>query len=636
MPRKELSSGFNSVQGPKKLSRLLIAAGFGGLLLGAAAPLVGVVQGSLVKPQGVSSALVGFTHSPGVEAFPSPVSNARACLASNPAFNPTPGQAPRGPEVSAANSSPPLISPKAELGAVQALLKLSASQLEGVMWPQIHEQARLARVPIVMYHDILPEQLVSFDVTPAQLEAHFQSIVERGLTPISLDQLVAHLRTGQPLPEKPILLTFDDGYAGHFEHAYPLLKRYQMPAVFSIFPGKLDGQVAGRSTVTWEQLKEMAADPLVTIASHSVTHPPNLTEVPDEQLWQEVADSKARLEAELGKPIKYFTYPAGYYDERVAAAVSRAGYLAALTMRQENEQFAGASESLLAIERFGQSNLEGLLDLAWGGERAAEPTLSAAPSGVSAGGFDFSKPVEASEANFGEDSLALITGGRPVTIHADSRYQVPEIVAKTNAIAAVDGGFFSLEFLDSNVMIGPVLSQSSRRFIPGNGSENPRLNGRPLVLITPNSVQFVPFDAARHNTLNGLYQAAPGVTDAFVAAAWLVKDGVPQPAGSFGTLFDFDAYRHRAFWGINTAGQPVIGVSHTRIDSVALGRLLADSGLRNAVMLDSGASTSLAFNGESLVEYVPRPVPHVVALIPPEQANGACPLVMQTDANAAL
>ncbi|MBD2260298.1 polysaccharide deacetylase family protein [Pseudanabaena sp. FACHB-2040] len=596
---------------PKKWGKFLVGIGIGGLLLGAATPFAEIFQGGVGKPQGLNSALMEFTASPGVEAFPSSVSNERACRTQSLLE----GQQPP------TSSSLPTAVPVMGLGSLQALVRLGANQIEGLQWPQIDEQARLARVPIVMYHDVLAEKEVSFDVTPEQLENHLKAIQAQGLTPVSLDQVVQHLRTGLPLPEKPILLTFDDGYVGHFEQAYPLLKQYQMPAVFSVFPGKLNGEIVGRSTVTWEQLKEMAADPLITIASHSVTHPPNLTQLSDEDLWREVADSKAQLEAQLGMPIKYFTYPAGHYDERVTAAVSQAGYLAALTMREENEQFAGASESLLTIERFGQSNLEQLLDQAWGG--------ASRPQRLAAGTFDFSAPIEASEIVQEDNTLVLITGGHPVTVHADSRYQVPEIVAKTNAIAAVDGGFFSLKYLDSNVMIGPVLSQSSRRFVPGNGSENPLLNGRPLVLITPDAVKFIPFDAARHNTLSGLHQAAKGVTDAFVGAAWLVKDGEPQPANSFGTLFDYDANRHRAFWGINTAGQPVVGVSQSRVDSVTLGRLLAEAGLQDAIMLDSGASTSLAFRGESLVGYEPRPVPHVVALIPPEKVDGLCPLRME-------
>ncbi len=119
-----------------------------------------------------------------------------------------------------------------------------------------------------------------------------------------------------------------------------------------------------------------------------------------------------------------------------------------------------------------------------------------------------------------------------------------------------------------------------------------------------------------------------GVTDAFVAAAWLVKDGQPQSRESFGTLYGFDALRHRAFWGINQAGQPVIGVSRDPIDSMALGELLVQAGFREAVMLDSGASTSLAYQGQSQVHYTPRPVPHVVALFPVGR-TGAKPLPMR-------
>ncbi|HIK45787.1 MAG TPA: polysaccharide deacetylase family protein, partial [Leptolyngbyaceae cyanobacterium M65_K2018_010] len=582
-------------------------------------------------PVAIDSALLAFAQAPSLDAFPTPVSSEKLC------------RLPASLASAAAQTSSELLGPPLfQAGMLQrASLVLGPEKVEQlgvVVWPEIHPQAMAARVPVLMYHDVLAEQEVFFDLDPDQFESHLQTLLENGFTAISPDQLVHHLRTGAPLPEKPVLLSFDDGYAGHYDHVLPLLQKYQVPGVFFVFPGKLDGQVAGRSTLTWDQLKIMAADPLVTIASHSVTHPPDLRSVSDEDLAFEVAESKRRLEEQLGIPIRYFSYPSGHYDERVAQAVADAGYLAAFTMRQDNEQFAGASESLLAIERFGQSNLRRLLDRAWGGA-ASSADLPPAPRTVSpaatVNGFDFSTPVAMEKHNIDGQSLTLISGGRPVTIHADSRYQVPEILAGTNAVGAVDGGFFSLKFLDSNVMIGPVLSQSTKRFVPGNPSENPKLNGRPLVLITPEQVQFVPFDAQRHNTLAGLYRTVPGVTDAFVAAAWLVRNGEPQTASSFGTLFDFDAKRHRAFWGINQAGQPVVGVTHTMVDSVALGVLLHQAGLKEAVMLDSGASTSLAYEGQSLVGYEPRPVPHVVALIPPEANDGSpCPLVMGNQAIA--
>jgi peptidoglycan/xylan/chitin deacetylase (PgdA/CDA1 family) len=612
-----MSDGKPRYRAKRPIGKVLLLLGSGAFLLGAAVPLAAALNQQWGQPEALDSLLLAYGGSPTVEAFPATVSSEMMC---RPAVGTT---SKTNTEARVYAGQDALFRGGAFAAVDNALQPGLWQQLKAQPWPQIHPRATLGKVPILMYHDVLTEPEVFFDLVPEQLESHLKLLNANGFTAVSLDQVVQHLRTGMPLPEKPVLLTFDDGYAGHFEHVYPLLRQYQVPAVFSVFPGKLDGEVAGRSTLTWDQLKTMAVDPLVTIASHSVTHPPDLTQMTDGEIAYEVTESKRRLEEELGIPIRYFTYPAGHYDERVAQAVADAGYLAALTMRLEDEQFAGLSGSLLAIERFGQSNLEGLLDEAWGGPPAP---------GVSAKPFNFSAPVTITELTLEDVPVSLISGGRPVTIHADSRYQVQEILEGTNAIAGVDGGFFSLEYLNSNVMIGPVLSQSSRQFVPGNVSENPRLNGRPLVLISPEEVQFIPFQAQDHNTLAGLQRHLPDVTDAFVAAAWLVKNGEPQPASSFGSLFDFDAYRHRAFWGINHAGQPVVGVSHDLVDSVTLGQILSQAGLRDAVMVDSGASTSLVYQGESLVGYIPRPVPHVVALIPPAQnSGGPCPLTMSTE-----
>ena len=479
-------------------------------------------------------------------------------------------------------------------------------------WPALHERSRLAKVPVIMYHDILDEKQVFFDVTVDEFKAHLELIRESGATPISLDQLMSHLRSGTPLPEKPVLLTFDDGYEGHYTHVFPLLRQYGYPGLFSLYSYKV-GRDYGRSSITWDQARAIASDPLMTVASHSISHPRDLRELDELDLVREIVESKQILEAELGQPIHYFTYPEGNYNDRVAEIVELAGYQAALTMDNNEQRYAGESQTLLAIDRIGQSQLAWALDEAWGG-------LAVKPWGEP---FDFSSPVVRSPIVVDDIPVTLISGGQPVTIHADSRYQVQEIMAGTDVVAAVDGGFFSLKYLDSNTMIGPVLSRSTGEFVPGNAGENPLLSRRPLALISDQAVKFVPFDAVRHNTLSGIQEEMPNVTDAFVAAAWLVKDGNAQSAASFGSLFDYDARRHRAFWGINQLGQPVIGVSHAPVDSVHLGEILAESGLQDAIMLDSGASTSLAYEGESLVLYLPRPVPHIVGLIPPEENQPA-------------
>ena len=568
-------------------------------------------------PEVASVGLIALESSvQGFGAFPREVSSSHLCLPPSGAQNTEPAALPVAQVVNEGE----LVTATLQ-GFQQGINPDFVEQLGAAPWPDLHEMAREARVPILMYHDVLEEKEVFFDVTVEELKEHFSRIKAEGLTPITFDQLIHHLRTGTALPPKPVLLTFDDGYEGHYTHVYPLLKEYEYPAVFSLFTGKLDGEVAGRSTVTWEQAQEMAADPLITIASHSVTHPADLRQVTDEVLRHEVLTSKARLEEKLGIPIRYFTYPAGYYDDRVAEAVKAAGYEAALTMSNQEEWFAGESESLLELGRFGQSQLEAVIPDAWEGLALPVATQDT---------FDFSSPIRVMrQLETEEVPLAFITGGRPVTVHADSRYQLVDILERTNAIAAVDGGFFSLKYLDSNVMIGPVLSQATQTFVPGNVTENPLLNGRPLALISPDEVRFVPFDAVTHNTLQGIQAEMANVTDAFVGAAWLVRDGEPQSAESFGTLFDFDAYRHRAFWGINKAGQPVIGVTKGRVDSVTLGELLHQVGFRDAMMVDSGASTSLAYQEESLVDYTPRPVPHLVALLSGEESNGTCPLVFE-------
>ncbi|MEX0271065.1 polysaccharide deacetylase family protein [Leptolyngbyaceae cyanobacterium UHCC 1019] len=482
-------------------------------------------------------------------------------------------------------------------------------------FPEINSLAREAKVPVMMYHDILPEKLVFFDVTPQEFEQHLQLIKQKGLTPISMDQLVVHLRTGSPLPAKPILLSFDDGYKGHYDYVYPLLKKYNYPALFSIYTVKV-GKQMGRSSLNWEQLREMVKDPLITIASHSVNHTV-MEGLTPAQLLLETQESKRILEAELGRSIRYFTYPEGKFDKAALESVQAAGYTAALTMNDADEQLAGQSQSLLAIGRIGQSRIQEMVDIAWGG--SPMPSIST--------GFNFTSPVQRFDRTINQTPFIFIAGGKPVTIHYNTRGQIPQIIANTPVIAAVDGTFFSLEMLESNEMLGPIYSQSHGQFIPGKRGEIPFLENRPLVLIGTEAVQFIPFNFKKHNTLAAIQAEMPTVTDAFVAAGWLVENGKPQPIERFGRLYSVNELRHRAFWGINQQGQPQIGVSTEPIGSVDLGIALVKVGFRDAVMLDSGASTSLAFKGESLVAYEPRAVPHVVGLIPPPGDLGTCPVV---------
>jgi peptidoglycan/xylan/chitin deacetylase (PgdA/CDA1 family) len=486
-------------------------------------------------------------------------------------------------------------------------------------FPQISDRARGAKIPIIMYHDITAIKDVDWDVTPEDLEKHFQMLQEGGYTPITMDRMVNHLRTGSQLPEKPVLLTFDDNYTGQYKYAFPLLKKYNYPAVWSVHT-RFVGTGGKKPKATWDQLREMQKSGLVTIASHTVNHL-NMVSLSDAEIEREVTDSKKVLEKELGIPIDYFTYPEGDFTERAKDKIKNAGYKAALTMSLDPRQERSANESddLLSIMRYGQSRFNEAIAQASSGTSGSQVSLL--PT-ISNGAINFTTPIEKRKVTVDGLTITLVSGGRAVTAHADKRAQVAEILNMIpNAIAAVDGGFFSLERIDGNTMIGPVMSQFSSNsgiFNTGNKGENPLLNGRPLVLISPKSIKFVPFNAAKHTSLENVRTELADATDAFVGAGWLVRDGKPQSAEAFGKLYGFDASRDRAFWGIDRSGRPVIGVTMEMIDSVSLGKILAKAGLQEAVMLDSGASASLAYSGKSVMAYEPRPVPHVVALLPPD------------------
>ncbi len=125
-------------------------------------------------------------------------------------------------------------------------------------------------------------------------------------------------------------------------------------------------------------------------------------------------------------------------------------------------------------------------------------------------------------------------------------------MAKTEAIAGVDGVFFSLEKLNSNEVISPIFSQNTKKILPGDNSDNNKLKNRPLVLISQDKVNFIPFNPEHHNTIDGIKAEMPNITDAFVGAAFLVRNSQPQPAEIFGELFKFNEPRHRAFLGYSS------------------------------------------------------------------------------------
>lgn len=190
-----------------------------------------------------------------------------------------------------------------------------------------------SRTPVLTFHDVIPERgpdSLWFDCSAAELEGQIRWFRARGAHFVTVAQLYRHLTDGAPLPPKAVCVTFADNYEGFYRYGLPILRRYRVPVAMFVHTGYVGGQ-QGRPKMTWDQLRELDREGLVTIGSQTVTHPADLRTLPAAKLAWEMRESKATLERRLGHPIPFLAYPNGKYDARVAEAARRAGYLMAFT-----------------------------------------------------------------------------------------------------------------------------------------------------------------------------------------------------------------------------------------------------------------------------------------------------------------
>lgn len=209
-------------------------------------------------------------------------------------------------------------------------------------------------VPVLAYHAVAddpPEPIRRWSVTPARLREHLDALRGLGAEGLTVTELLACYRGERPLPARPVLLTFDDGYEDFLLDALPALTAAGFPATLYVSTGLVRDErpvlhtLPGRM-LSWEQLGTVAAAG-VEIGAHSHTHRELDTLSRAEAAW-EVTHSRSRLQDELGRPVRTFAYPYGYSNAHVRAAVRDAGYDAACGVRNA---YSHASEDLLALSR---------------------------------------------------------------------------------------------------------------------------------------------------------------------------------------------------------------------------------------------------------------------------------------------
>lgn len=208
-------------------------------------------------------------------------------------------------------------------------------------------RSRKEGMPALMYHKIgwppPGSRLKKLWVTPEDFRRQLRYLKEHNCRPITFSEWRSAEEDGSPLPPRPVLITFDDGYANNYELAFPLLREFGMKGnIFLVY------ETVGRHNawhdpatepwlrmLTWAQISEMQESGLVEFGSHTMRHR-NLATLSLEEARWELEESKKRLEDKLGREMLGFAYPygSGAYLPEVRQAARQAGYRYDFGIRQ--------------------------------------------------------------------------------------------------------------------------------------------------------------------------------------------------------------------------------------------------------------------------------------------------------------
>ncbi|MDG3142464.1 polysaccharide deacetylase family protein [Streptococcus suis] len=210
-------------------------------------------------------------------------------------------------------------------------------------------QDQTVRIPILMYHaihDMAPEESASANliVAPELFEQQIKALAGNGYYFLTPEEAYQALTTNTLPQKKVVWLTFDDGNADFYTHAYPILKKYKAKATNNIITGFVQNQYASNLTV--KQMLEMMKHGM-SFQAHTVNHP-DLSVNTREMQMIELTESRHFLNEQLKQETMTIAYPSGRYTQETLALAQEAGYKLGLTT---NEGLASADDSLLSLNR---------------------------------------------------------------------------------------------------------------------------------------------------------------------------------------------------------------------------------------------------------------------------------------------
>jgi len=207
----------------------------------------------------------------------------------------------------------------------------------------------MSGVPVLMYHHVAPDR----EVTPEGFDRQMAWLKQEGFTTLTCDGLRAHLLGETPAPEKAVVITFDDGYADNWVHAFPVLRKYGLKATLFVVTGRMVNARASRPTseegarlddtrtaervpegfLYWPELKAMADSGLVEIGSHTHSHRDFVRAAGYKDLREELDRSKAEIELHLGRWCGALAWPWGDFEKDWLRLLKPSGYRTAFTVQ---------------------------------------------------------------------------------------------------------------------------------------------------------------------------------------------------------------------------------------------------------------------------------------------------------------
>jgi peptidoglycan/xylan/chitin deacetylase (PgdA/CDA1 family) len=216
-------------------------------------------------------------------------------------------------------------------------------------------------VPVLMYHSFQAEEDKLIPYVSARIFAdQMEFLAKNRYNVVGPDKVVAYMTGREKMPARTVAITADDGYYNFYKNAYPVLKKYNLPATVFIAADK----IGTSGYLGWRELREMSDSGLITIGSHTKSHPwiPSAS-VDEEKLWGELAGSKEILEKGLGKSVDFVCYPGGGFNDLAKDTAKKAGYKGAFTT---NPAKKSGIDDIYAIRRIKMSSTSVNPVILWG------------------------------------------------------------------------------------------------------------------------------------------------------------------------------------------------------------------------------------------------------------------------------